>query len=64
MPRVSRDPRFVISMTLWRPFSRLHPRFTTRSLCAILSAAGFRNCDAEETLGGLGIVAWAEKDAA
>ena len=64
MLRVSRDPRFIISMVLWRPFSRLHTRFTTRSLCATLAEAGFANCDAEETLGGLGIVAWADKELA
>jgi ubiquinone/menaquinone biosynthesis C-methylase UbiE len=58
---VSRDPRFLISVALWRPFSRFHTRFTRASLCATLTQAGFIDCDAEESLGGLGIVAWAEK---
>jgi len=62
--RVSHDPRFLISVTLWRPFSRLHRRFTTNSLCGTLAEAGFASCDAEETLGGFGIVAWADKAAA
>ena len=26
--RVSRDPRHLLSVSLWRPFSRLHGRFT------------------------------------
>jgi ubiquinone/menaquinone biosynthesis C-methylase UbiE len=58
---LSRDPRFLISVALWRPFSRWHTRFTCASLCATLTQAGFINCDAEESLGALGIVAWAEK---
>ena len=58
---LSRDPRFVISVALWRPFSRFNTRFTRASLCATLIEAGFINCHAEEALGGLGVVAWAEK---
>jgi ubiquinone/menaquinone biosynthesis C-methylase UbiE len=59
--RLSRDPRHLISVMLWRPFSRLHGRFTAASLAATLEAAGFVECRAEETLGGLGLVASAEK---
>jgi SAM-dependent methyltransferase len=59
--RESRDVRFLISVGLWRPFSRLHGRFGPRSLCRTLEQAGFTDCDAEETLGGLGVLAWAAK---
>jgi SAM-dependent methyltransferase len=53
--RVSRDPRHLVSVTLWRPFSRLHGRFTPASLSSTLAQAGFVNCHTEETLGGLGL---------
>ena len=46
---------------LWRPFSRLHGRFTPASLAATLQSAGFVGCRVEETLGGLGLLAAAEK---
>ena len=53
---VSRDPRHLVSVSLWRPFSRLHGRFTTASLVATLERAGFVDCQAEDTFGGLGIL--------
>ncbi|HEY3063400.1 MAG TPA: methyltransferase domain-containing protein [Chloroflexota bacterium] len=53
---VSRDPRHLVSISLWRPFSRLHGRFTPESLAATLEAAGFVDCQVEETLGGLGLL--------
>jgi ubiquinone/menaquinone biosynthesis C-methylase UbiE len=59
--RVSRDVRFLISIGLWQPFSRVHGRFSARSLCTTLEQVGFAGCAAEETLGGLGVLAWAEK---
>jgi ubiquinone/menaquinone biosynthesis C-methylase UbiE len=55
--RVSRDPRHVFSVSLWRPFSRLHGRFSRTSLAATLERAGFVNCQVGETLGGLGLLA-------
>jgi ubiquinone/menaquinone biosynthesis C-methylase UbiE len=54
---VSHDPRHLVSVSLWRPFSRLHGRFTLASLTATLERAGFVNCQAEETLAGLGLLA-------
>jgi SAM-dependent methyltransferase len=57
---VSHDPRHLVSVSLWRPFSRLHGRFTTATLTATLQNAGFVNCRADETLGGLGVLASAE----
>jgi ubiquinone/menaquinone biosynthesis C-methylase UbiE len=54
---VSRDPRHLLSVSLWRPFSRLHGRFTPESLALTLTEVGFVNCHIEETLGGLGLLA-------
>jgi ubiquinone/menaquinone biosynthesis C-methylase UbiE len=56
---VSRDPRHLVSVSLWRPFSRFHGRFSPESLVRTLETAGFINCHAEETLGGLGVLAYA-----
>ena len=61
---ISRDPRHLFSVTLWRPFSRLHGRFTPASLAATLEHAGFVNCQVDETLGGLGLLAAATSPAA
>jgi ubiquinone/menaquinone biosynthesis C-methylase UbiE len=54
---VSRDPRHLFSVSLWRPFSRFHGRFSPATLVATLEQAGFVHCQAEETLGGLGVLA-------
>lgn len=59
--RQSRDPRHLVSVSLWRPFSRLYGRFTAVSLVATLGGAGFTGCTVVETLGGLGLLASAEK---
>jgi ubiquinone/menaquinone biosynthesis C-methylase UbiE len=59
--RYSRDPRHLLAVSLWRPFSRLHGRFSAESLLAALNAAGFANCGVEETIGGLGLLATGEK---
>jgi SAM-dependent methyltransferase len=58
---VSRDPRHLVSVSLWRPFSRLHGRFTPTSLAACLEAAGFVSCDVTESFGGLGLLAQATR---
>lgn len=60
---VSRDPRHLVSVSLWRPFSRMHGRFSPGSLKATLAAAGFTNCRAQETFGRLGILAQADAPA-
>jgi ubiquinone/menaquinone biosynthesis C-methylase UbiE len=54
---LSRDPRHLVSVSLWRPFSRLHGRFSAASLIATLQHAGFVECDATETMAGLGLLA-------
>jgi ubiquinone/menaquinone biosynthesis C-methylase UbiE len=56
---VSRDPRHLLSVTLWRPFSRFHGRFSPDSLRGTLGRAGFVRIQIEETLGGLGLLATA-----
>ncbi len=58
---LSRDPRHLLSVSLWRPFSRLHGRFTAASLAATLDGAGFEDCSVEETLGGLGLLVRARR---
>ncbi len=52
----SRDPRFLVSVSLWRPFSRLHGRFSDRSLRDTLVTAGFEDVGIEPVLGGLGLI--------
>jgi ubiquinone/menaquinone biosynthesis C-methylase UbiE len=59
--RLARDPRHLVSVSLWRPFSRFHGRFTPDSLASTLTSAGFADCRVEETLGGLGLLASADK---
>lgn len=59
--QVGRDPRHLIAVALWRPFGRIHGRFTRASLAATLTAAGFVDCRVEETLGGLGLLASASR---
>ena len=54
---LSRDPRHLLSVSLWRPFSRLHGRFSAVSLRATLQGAGFVDCTVDETFGGLALLA-------
>ena len=54
---LSRDVRHLVSVSLWRPFSRLHGRFSAETLTATLEAAGFRVLGVEPTLGRLGWLA-------
>ena len=58
---VSVDPRHLISILLWRPFSRMHRRYTPTSLQATLEQAGFADTRVDEVLGGLGLMARAHK---
>jgi ubiquinone/menaquinone biosynthesis C-methylase UbiE len=59
--KTSLNPRFLLSMALWRPMSRLRGRFGPTSLEAMLRRSGFATCRVEETLGGLGLRARAQK---
>jgi SAM-dependent methyltransferase len=54
---LSRDPRHLLSVSLWRPFSRLHGRFSAESLRATVQRAGFAECIVDETFGGLALLA-------
>jgi ubiquinone/menaquinone biosynthesis C-methylase UbiE len=58
---VSRDPRHLVSVSLWRPFSRLHGRFSAHTLAATLAGAGFEPGHVEPVLGGLGLLACATR---
>jgi ubiquinone/menaquinone biosynthesis C-methylase UbiE len=58
---LSKDPRHLLSVSLWRPFSRLHGRFSAASLARTLEAAGFTDCSIDDTLGGLGLLACATR---
>jgi len=58
---VSTDPRHLVSVSLWRPFSRLHGRFSAASLTRTLEFAGFADAQVTETLGGLGLLACATR---
>jgi ubiquinone/menaquinone biosynthesis C-methylase UbiE len=53
---LSRDPRHLLSVGLWRPFSRLHGRFSPASLIETLERAGFVDCHAEDAFGSLGVL--------
>jgi ubiquinone/menaquinone biosynthesis C-methylase UbiE len=59
----SHDVRFLVAVTLWRPFSALHGRFTPRALAQTLSAAGLEDVTVEPVLGGLGIMGRGRKPA-
>jgi SAM-dependent methyltransferase len=57
----SRDPRFLLSVTLWRVFSRWRGRFGAEELAALLTEQGFVAARCQVVLGGLGLVAYADK---
>ena len=54
-------PRWAFCALLWRSASRLYGRPSASSLRAALEAAGLRVDSVEETLGGLGLLAVAER---
>jgi ubiquinone/menaquinone biosynthesis C-methylase UbiE len=56
-----RDPRHLLAVSLWRPFSRVYGRFSAASLADTLEAAGFVNAQVEEVVGGLGLLVWADR---
>jgi ubiquinone/menaquinone biosynthesis C-methylase UbiE len=59
--RYSHDPRFVLSVALWRCFSRAHVRYTGPKLLAELDRAGLRPLASHDVLGGMGVVGAAER---
>lgn len=58
---LSADPRFLLSIALWRPISRLYGRFAPASLEAVLRTAGFAGCEVSEAMSGLGLCASGHK---
>jgi ubiquinone/menaquinone biosynthesis C-methylase UbiE len=58
---LSTDPRFLLSIALWRPIAALYGRFAPESLEATVRGAGFGSCQVSETLSGLGLYASAHK---
>jgi len=53
--------RWAVTAALWRAMSGMYGRPTLQSLWAALESAGLRVLRIEETLGGLGLLAVAEK---
>lgn len=59
--RALRNPRWAMTAALWRTMSGAYGRFTFAALWSLLEAAGLRVVSVEESLGGLGWLAVAEK---
>jgi ubiquinone/menaquinone biosynthesis C-methylase UbiE len=58
---ISADPRFLLSVALWRPISWLYGRFAPASLEGMLRGAGFAGCEVSEAMSGLGLCASGHK---
>ncbi len=56
-----RNIRHLVSVTLWRPYSKYHGRLDESSFPAILQRAGFNQTGTELVLEGMGIVGYGEK---
>lgn len=54
--------RFMVSVILWRPYSKMHGRLDEQKFPATLAAAGFKNNGTELAIEGLGIIGYGEKD--
>ena len=61
MTRALRSPHWALTALLWRTTSKAYGRFTPDSLWAALEGAGLRVRRIEEALGGLGLLAVAER---
>jgi SAM-dependent methyltransferase len=57
----SRDPRFLVSVVLWRAFNRFQGRFGARALSSLLTGRGFLPPRGAVVLGGLGLLVRADK---
>ncbi len=57
----TRNPRFLISMAMWRFYSRYSGRFTPEALEAALASAGLTPLTTHPVLAGLGLIAIAER---
>jgi len=61
LARALRAPRWAVTAALWRVMSGLYGRPSAQSLWTALESAGLRVIRIDETLGGLGLLAVAEK---
>jgi ubiquinone/menaquinone biosynthesis C-methylase UbiE len=59
--RALRSPRWAVTAACWLAMSGLYGRSSAQSLRGVLESAGLRVLEIEETLGGLGLLAVAEK---
>ncbi|MBV9356540.1 MAG: methyltransferase domain-containing protein [Chloroflexi bacterium] len=57
---LSQDPRHLVSIALWRPYSRFHGRFTADRLRAMFEQHGFVEPRVEPVLAGLGLLVSAD----
>jgi len=53
--------RFMVSVLLWRPYSKMHGRLDEQKFPAALSNAGFHDNGTELAIEGLGIIGFGEK---
>lgn len=53
--------RFMISVLLWRPYSKMHGRLDERNFPETLARAGFKGTGTESAIEGLGIIGYGEK---
>ncbi len=51
-----REVRYVISVSLWRPYSHLHGQFSEQTFSDLYGAAGFVQTKTETVLDGLGMI--------
>ena len=61
LARALPSPRWAVTAALWRAMSKVYGRSSAESLWTALESAGLRMLRIEETLGGLGLLAIAEK---
>ena len=61
LARALPSPRWAVTAVLWRAMSKVYGRSSAQSLWTALESAGLRILRIEETLGGLGLLAVAEK---
>jgi len=53
--------RFMVSVILWRPYSKMHGRLDEQKFPETLARAGFKNNGTELAIEGLGIIGYGEK---
>ncbi len=56
-----KNVRFMVSVILWRPYSKLHGRLDEQKFPETLARAGFQNNSTELAIEGLGIIGYGEK---